>query len=124
MAAGSRRRSLDCPGGWTIDMVGRPAVLGRLTAAVDDQPQVGEPCVVMGRLLRQDGRKSVAATTLYDADGRILARAEAVWIELSAAELAGLGGLVGGGLAGGGLADELVDKDEPPSASSEEGRLD
>jgi hypothetical protein len=76
--------ALDCPGGWTIDQIGRPAVLGRLTAVIDDQPQVGEPCVVMGRLLRQDGRKSITATTLYDGDGRVLGRAEAVWIEVSA----------------------------------------
>jgi len=93
--------ALDCPGGWTVDLIGRPAVLGRLTAVVDDQPQIGEPCVVMGRLLRQDGRKSITATTLYDGDGRILGRAEAVWIEVS-----------------------VPGMDEPPSSSSEEGRLD
>jgi hypothetical protein len=104
--------SLDCPGGWTLPSVGRPAVLGRLTATVDAQPQVGEPCVVMGRLLRQAGRKSVAATTLYDSDGRILARAEAVWIELPTASLPGK------------EAGKEASMDEPLSASSEEGRLD
>jgi hypothetical protein len=74
--------SLDCPGGWAIDLVGRPAVLGRMTAIVDDRPRIDERCVVMGRLLRQDGRKSVTATTLYAGDGRILGRAQAVWIEV------------------------------------------
>lgn len=74
--------ALDCPGGWTIDQPGRPAVLGRLRACVDDRPHVGERCVVMGALLREEGRKSFTATTLYDSDGRILARAEAVWIAL------------------------------------------
>jgi hypothetical protein len=34
----------------------------------------------MGRLLAEDGRKTVTATTLYDADGRILGRARQVWI--------------------------------------------
>ena len=74
--------ALDCPGGWTLDIVGRPAVLGRITAQVDALPAVGEPCVVMGRLLRRSGRKGISATTVYDGDGRVLGRAEAVWIEI------------------------------------------
>jgi hypothetical protein len=53
-----------------------------MTAIVDDRPRIGERCVVMGRLLRQDGRKSVTATTLYAGDGHILGRAQAVWIEV------------------------------------------
>jgi hypothetical protein len=72
--------ALDCPGGWTIDLVGSPAVLGQLTTAVDAVPALGEPCVVMGRLLGTQGRRSFTATTLYDADGRICARAAAVWV--------------------------------------------
>lgn len=74
--------ALDCPGGWTLDIVGRPAVLGRITAQVDALPRVGEPCVVMGRLLRRSGRKGISATTAYDSDGRVLGRAESVWIEI------------------------------------------
>ena len=74
--------ALDCPGGWTLDIVGRPAVLGRITAQVDALPRVGEPCVVMGRLLRRSGRKGFSATTVYDGDGRVLGRAESVWIEI------------------------------------------
>lgn len=72
--------SLDCPGGWTVDLVGRPMVLGRITANVDAPAEVGERHVVMGRLLGQDGRKTFTTTTLYDSDGRIVARAEHVWI--------------------------------------------
>ncbi|HEU4948884.1 MAG TPA: hypothetical protein VFT31_17180 [Kribbella sp.] len=72
--------ALDCPGGWTIDLEGRPSVLGQMTACVDARPTVGEPCVVMGRLLGEDGRKTFTATTLYDADGRVLARARQIWI--------------------------------------------
>lgn len=72
--------ALDCPGGWSIDLDGRPSVLGRMTACVDAQPQVGEPCVLMGRKLGESGRKTFAATTLYDSDGRILARARHTWI--------------------------------------------
>jgi hypothetical protein len=74
--------ALDCPGGWAVDLVGRPAVLGRMTAQVDALPEVGDACVVMGRLLGQEGRKSFSASTLYDGDGRVLGRAHAVWIEV------------------------------------------
>jgi hypothetical protein len=76
---------LDCPGGWTIDLENRPSVLGQLTACIDARPQAGEPCVVMGRLLVEDGRKTTTATTLYDADGRVLARAQQVWITVDPA---------------------------------------
>jgi hypothetical protein len=75
--------ALDCPGGWSSDLVGRPMVLGRITAAVDAVPRVGEPCVVVGRHLGDDGRKTFTASTAYDSDGRLLGRAEAVWIALA-----------------------------------------
>jgi hypothetical protein len=79
--------ALDCPGGWTLDLVGRPAVLGRITAVVDALPEAGEPCVVTGRLVSKEGRKARALTTLYDGDGRVLARASSVWIEVDPAAL-------------------------------------
>lgn len=72
--------ALDCPGGWTIDLAGRPCVLGRLTASIDIRPPSGEPCVVMGRKLSEDGRKTFTATTVYDSHGRVVARARQVWI--------------------------------------------
>jgi hypothetical protein len=71
---------LDCPGGWTADVVGRPMVLGRITANVDAPAEIGERHVVMGQLLGHEGRKTFTATTLYDSDGRVVARAEHVWI--------------------------------------------
>jgi hypothetical protein len=74
--------ALDCPGGWTVDIVGRPAVLGRMTAQIDVLPQVGDRCVVMGRLLSREGRKSVSVTTAYDGEGRVLGRAHAIWIDI------------------------------------------
>jgi hypothetical protein len=81
--------ALDCPGGWTADLEGRPMVLGRITAQIDAPPRVGERHVVMGQWLGEDGRKTFTATTLYDPDGRILARAEHVWI---AVQPTGFGG--------------------------------
>ena len=55
-------------------------VLGRMTARVDDLPVVGEPHVVVGEDRGQDGRKTFTASTLYDADGRVVATAEHTWI--------------------------------------------
>jgi hypothetical protein len=75
--------ALDCPGGWALDLVGRPAVLGRMTAQVDVLPAVGDRCVVMGQVLRSEGRKSNSTTTLYDGEGRVLARAATTWIEVN-----------------------------------------
>ncbi len=78
--------ALDCPGGWSSDLVGRPMVLGRMTAAVDARPSAGEGCVVVGRRLGEDGRKTFTASTAYDPDGRVLGRAEQVWITLRTRE--------------------------------------
>ncbi|WP_405061823.1 hypothetical protein OG474_09275 [Kribbella sp. NBC_01505] len=77
--------ALDCPGGWSIDMEGRPSVLGQLTACIDARPQVGEECVALGQLIGMDGRKTFTASTLYDSDGRVLARARHTWISVDPA---------------------------------------
>ena len=82
--------ALDCPGGWSSDLVGRPMVLGRITAAVDALPAAGDPCVVVGRHLRDEGRKTFTASTAYDGDGRVLGRAEALWIALRTPATSGL----------------------------------
>jgi hypothetical protein len=74
--------ALDCVGGWSEDLEGRPCVLGRMTARVDALPDVGAPHVVVGRHLATDGRKSHTASTLYDSDGRILALARHTWIQV------------------------------------------
>jgi hypothetical protein len=73
---------LDCVGGWSDDLEGRPSVLGRMTARVDAWPVVGEPHVVVGRHLATEGRKSLTASTLYDADGRVVATARHTWIQV------------------------------------------
>lgn len=72
--------ALDCVGGWSEDLEGRPMVLGRMTARVDALPVVGETHVVVGRRLGSEGRKTFTASTLYDADGRVAATAEHVWV--------------------------------------------
>ena len=77
--------ALDCVGGWSEDLEGRPMVLGRMTARVDALPVVGEPHVVVGRRLRADGRKTFTASTLYDGDGRVVGTAEHVWVAVDPA---------------------------------------
>jgi hypothetical protein len=53
-----------------------------MTARVDAFPVVGEPHVVVGRHRGIDGRKSYTASTLYDADGRVVATARHTWIQV------------------------------------------
>jgi hypothetical protein len=77
--------ALDCPGGWTVDLGGRPAVLGRMSARILTAPVIGEPHVVVGRLLDRSGRKSFTATALYDSAAGLVAHARAVWIEIDPA---------------------------------------
>ncbi|WP_207210603.1 hypothetical protein [Nocardioides zhouii] len=76
--------ALDCIGGWAGDLTERLMVLGRMTARVDDLPVIGEPHVVVGEGRGQDGRKTLTAATLYDADGRVVATAEHTWIAVDA----------------------------------------
>jgi len=77
--------ALDCPGAWASGVAGREMVLGTMTAAVDDLPVVGEPHVVMAWPRGHEGRKYYSGTALYAADGRLLARAAALWISVDAA---------------------------------------
>lgn len=78
--------ALDCPGGWAaFDRIpGGVAVLGRMTAQVTRVPRVGEPCVVVACSNWHDGRKIDAHSSLYSADGELLAAARAVWIDVTA----------------------------------------
>jgi hypothetical protein len=81
--------ALDCPGGWSVDIVGRPMVLGTMTARVLERPAAGEPLVVAGRAVDVSERKALTATTLYGADGRVLALAAHVWVAVNPATFGG-----------------------------------
>lgn len=74
--------ALDCPGGWSAPIEGRPMVLGRITALVSAVPAAGESCLVMGGLAGTEGRKTWTDSTAYGADGRLLGRARSTWIAL------------------------------------------
>jgi hypothetical protein len=82
--------ALDCVGGWAGDLTERLMVLGRMTARIDTLPVIGEDHVVVGTRLRTDGRKTFTAATLHDADSRIVATAEHIWIAVDPAAFGGV----------------------------------
>jgi hypothetical protein len=73
--------ALDCPGqvAWLVQGT-RTGLLGRLTARVERPVRAGEPCVVIGWTLGNEGRKFYAGTALFDAQQNLCAYAKAVWI--------------------------------------------
>ena len=72
--------ALDCPGGWSAGIAGRPMVLGTMTARVLALPAIGEPHVILAWQRGSEGRKHHSGSALYSPDGELLARAEATWI--------------------------------------------
>ena len=73
--------ALDCPAGWAVDDFQREGVLlGRMAAAIHRVPQGGEPHVVVGWRIGEDGRKRHAGSALFAADGELLAAARSTWI--------------------------------------------
>jgi hypothetical protein len=76
--------ALDCPTSAPVMNPDKdpPIVLARLAAAIDQEPALGEPHVLVSWELEREGRKREAACALFDADGRALARSRALWIEL------------------------------------------
>ena len=76
--------ALDCPTAAPVMNPDKdpPIVLARLAAAIDEEPELGEPHVLMSWELAREGRKREAACVLLDSGGRPLARSRALWIEL------------------------------------------
>ena len=73
--------ALDCPSGWAVDDFQREGVLlGRMAARVDRLPLPGEPHVVVGWRVAEEGRKRYAGSALLTADGEVLARSRSTWI--------------------------------------------
>jgi hypothetical protein len=73
--------AIDCPGAYAAGDPGRgEVVLGRMTARIERLPEDGEPCVVVGWPLGEDGRKLFAGTALFGAGGDLLAVARQIWI--------------------------------------------
>lgn len=76
--------ALDCPGGWSADLPGRPMVLGTMTAQIWRRPRIGERCVVRGRA-EPTGRRTVPAwTTMYGQAGEVIGVASQIWVTVTA----------------------------------------
>jgi hypothetical protein len=77
--------ALDCAGaiGAIGDAPGAPAyVLGRFSARQTGPVKIGEPHVVAGWHLGQEGRKLLAGSVLFTAAGQVAGLARATWIRL------------------------------------------
>lgn len=81
--------ALDCPGGWAVDVPGRPMVLGRMALEHRGRVVPGQVHVVGGWLIGEDGRKVHTGTVLWDADGAVVAVARATWFAVDPATLTG-----------------------------------
>lgn len=75
--------ALDCPSGFAV-FDGRVAVLARMQVRRYADVPVGEPVVVLAWRRGEEGRKLGAASAVQHPDGRVLAVADALWIELRA----------------------------------------
>jgi hypothetical protein len=53
-----------------------------MTAELIEPIELGQPVVAVGWSLGGEGRKHESATALLSADGRLLARSRALWIQL------------------------------------------
>jgi hypothetical protein len=76
--------ALDCPGAftWYPLPAATAIVLGELSASIVEPVQAGEPCVVLGWPIGAEGRKRLSGTAIYNGQGRLVAKARAVWIEV------------------------------------------
>jgi hypothetical protein len=74
---------LDCPGGWTSDLVSEPRVLASMTAQVVGLPQAGVTYVITGLLKEAAGRIVASASALYGPGSAApLAWATTTWLTI------------------------------------------
>ena len=73
--------ALDCPGSvaWLVKQ-GDAGLLGTMTCEIHRRPSVGEACIITAWPIEQSGRKRIAGTALFTADGELLASSRQVWI--------------------------------------------
>jgi hypothetical protein len=75
--------ALDCPAGyaWSNRLPDAPPMMtGRITAAIDAPLRAGQPYVVVGWPIEQDGRKLHAGTAIVGEDGLVHARSLQLWL--------------------------------------------
>ena len=74
--------ALDCPSYFALGQPGLPALLGRMTAELLRPAKIGEPLIVVGWPLGSEGRKHRSASAIFTADGELLGKADALWIQV------------------------------------------
>lgn len=77
--------ALDCPAGfaWSNRLNPTPLMMtGRMSAQVHRPIRPGEPCIVIGWPMGQEGRKFHAGTALFDAQGQLAAQSVQLWLQL------------------------------------------
>lgn len=80
------RAALDCPGGYAALTANRTlAVTGSLASEVRWLPHSDSRLIVVGESTYAEGRKLGATTTVFTADGEVVATGSAVWIALAVA---------------------------------------
>lgn len=77
--------ALDCVGGWAGDLTDRLMVLGRMTASVSHVPSPDEPCVVMGRAVDAQGRRTFTGASIHTGSGVLVGRASHIWVTVDPA---------------------------------------
>jgi acyl-CoA thioesterase FadM len=76
--------ALDCPSGFALVPLpdGLGIVLGELCASVVRDVSPGDTLVVAAWAIGVNGRKRFSGSAIYTADGTLVAKARATWIEI------------------------------------------
>lgn len=83
--------ALDCPGAWAArPSLDRALVLGEMSACLKGSVAAGELCTLMGWQLEQQGRKHLVATALFNNRQRLIALAQATWLEIPPENFGGI----------------------------------
>lgn len=74
--------ALDCPSYFSLRQPEMLALLGRMKAQIITLPKPGEELIAAAWCTGQDGRKYFADSALFDRNGKLLAKAQTIWIAL------------------------------------------
>lgn len=74
--------ALDCPSYWCMSESAGMALMAKLAVTMGDPIPLNQPLVVLGWPAEQDGRKVTGRSALVASDGTVLARGDALWIQL------------------------------------------
>jgi hypothetical protein len=75
--------ALDCSAGfaWMRRLpAGTPIITARMAAVIDRPIEIGQPHIVVGWPIAQDGRKLHAGTAIFDEHGQVRARSRQLWL--------------------------------------------